>query len=136
MQLGQFGLKIRTIEGPVGAASALKMSYAGITKGMSALGSMMMLAATRAGVADELRFEIEKSHPSLVASFTRAIPDMYAKAYRFVGEMDEIADFVGEDPAARQMYLAISDFYTRIAADFEGKREETSALSAFLKVNQ
>ncbi len=136
MQLGQFGLKIRTIEGPVGAASALKMSYAGITKGMSALGSMMMLAATRAGVADELRFEIEKSHPSLVASFTRAIPDMYAKAYRFVGEMDEIADFVGEDPAARQMYLAISDFYTRIAADFEGKREETSALSAFLKVKQ
>jgi len=58
---------------------------------------------------------------------------MYSKAYRFVGEMEEIADFVGEDPAARKMYQAIAEFYTRLAKDFEGSQEETNALSALLK---
>jgi putative dehydrogenase len=130
--LGEFGLKIRTIEGPVGAASALKMSYAGITKGITAVGSMMMLAAIRGGIEKELRVELERSHPSLVASFTRAVPDMFPKAYRFVGEMEEIADFVGEDEAAKKMYLAFADFYTRIAADLEGKKDETGALAKFL----
>jgi putative dehydrogenase len=133
MPLGEFGLKLRTIAGPVGAASALKMSYAGITKGMTALGSMMMLAATRGGVAAELRTELERSHPAILANFSRAVPDMFSKAYRFVGEMEEIADYVGEDPSARQMYLAFADFYTRIAADAEGAKDETGALAAFLK---
>lgn len=131
--LSDFGININVIEGPIGAACALKMSYAGITKGMSALGSMMMLAATRAGVGDKLRSELDRSHPALIANFQRAIPDMFDKAYRFVGEMNEIADFVGEDPQARQMYLAFADFYTRIAADHVGQHEETGALAAFLK---
>ncbi len=131
--LNDFGIKVNVIDGPVGAASALKMSYAGITKGMSALGSMMMLAATRAGVGEMLRSEIERSHPALVAQFQRAIPDMFDKAYRFDGEMMEIADFVSEDKQARQMYRAIAGFYTRIAVDHAGKKAETGALAAFLK---
>ena len=131
--LNDFGIKVNVINGPIGAASALKMSYAGITKGTTALGSMMMLAATRAGVADKLRGELERSHPAFIANFQRAVPDMFDKAYRFVGEMQEIADFVGEDKQAQQMYQAIADFYTRIAADHEGKHEETGALAAFLK---
>jgi len=131
--LNEFGIKVNVIEGPIGAASALKMSYAGITKGTTAVGSMMMLAAIRAGVADKLRGELERSHPAFVANFQRAVPDMFDKAYRFVGEMEEIADFVGEDKQARLMYQAIADFYTRIAADHEGKHEETGALAALLK---
>ena len=131
--LKEFGINVNVIEGPVGAASALKMSYAGITKGVTAVASMMMLAATRAGVADKLRGELDRSHPALVASLQRAVPDMFDKAYRFVGEMGEIADFVGEDKQATQMYQVIADFYTRIAADHEGKHEETGALAAFLK---
>jgi len=130
--LGEFGLKIRTIDGPVGAASALKMSYAGITKGITAVGSMMLLAAMRAGIEKELRAELERSHPAFVANFKRAVPDMFGKAYRFVGEMEEIADFVGEDAAAKSMYLAFADFYARIAEDFDGKKEEVGALANFL----
>ena len=134
--LGEFGLKLRVVDGPVGAASAVKMSYAGITKGVTALGSMMMLASTRAGVAEELRAQLERSHPYFMQNFTRAVPDMFDKAYRFVGEMEEIADFVGEDPQARQMYLAFADFYRRIAADVTGENKETGALAAFLKPKQ
>ncbi len=131
--LNDFGINVNVIEGPVGAASALKMSYAGITKGTTALGSMMMLAATRAGVADLLRGELDRSHPAFITNFQRAVPDMFDKAYRFVGEMEEIADFVHADPQAQQMYQAIAAFYTRIAADHVGRHEETGALAAFLK---
>jgi 3-hydroxyisobutyrate dehydrogenase-like beta-hydroxyacid dehydrogenase len=131
--LNDFGIKVNVIEAPIGAASALKMSYAGITKGTTALASMMMLAATRAGVADRLRAELDRSHPAFITQFQRAVPEMFDKAYRFVGEMEEIADFVGEDKQAQQMYHAIAEFYTRIAADQEGRKVETGALAAFLK---
>jgi 3-hydroxyisobutyrate dehydrogenase-like beta-hydroxyacid dehydrogenase len=134
--LGDFGLNLKVVEGPVGAASAVKMSYAGITKGITALGSMMMLASTRGGVADELRAQLERSHPYFMQNFTRAVPEMFDKAYRFIGEMEEIADFVGEDPQARQMYLAIAEFYRRMAADVEGKRVEADALTTFFKPKQ
>ena len=63
----------------------------------------------------------------------RQTPRMYSKAYRWVAEMEEIAAFVGEDPAARQFYLAAAQLYTRIAADWDGERKETGALDAFCK---
>jgi L-threonate 2-dehydrogenase len=47
--LGQYGLDVRVLDGASGAASALKMSYAGITKGTQAIGAAMILAACRAG---------------------------------------------------------------------------------------
>src|SRR5206468_6394372 len=90
------GLQIRAVEGGIGAASALKVSYAGITKGLTALGAAMMLVATRAGVADALYAELAASQPALLAWFTRQIPGMYQKAYRWVAEMEEIADFLHE----------------------------------------
>jgi hypothetical protein len=37
--LGEYGMKIGVLDGPVGAASALKMSHAGITQGPIAMGS-------------------------------------------------------------------------------------------------
>ena len=134
--LGDFGLVVRIIEGPIGAASAMKMSYAGITKGFTALGAMMLLAATRGGVAEGLRMELERSQPALLPWLQRSVPAMFSKAYRFVGEMEEIADYVGEDPSAQEMFDAFADFYTRLAADFEGKQDEVKALSEFLKPKQ
>ena len=53
--LEQYGLTMPVQPGPIGAASAMKMSYAGITKGFTALGAGMMLAATRAGTAEALK---------------------------------------------------------------------------------
>ena len=61
------------------------------------------------------------------------MPRMYSKAYRWVAEMEEIAEFVGEDPAGRQFYEAAAALYERIAADYEGANRETAALDAFCK---
>jgi putative dehydrogenase len=130
--LSQLGLKIHLLDGPAGAASAVKMSYAGITKGLQALGAAMMLAASRAGTAEDLRAELEQSQPALLAWFDRQIPQMYAKAYRWVAEMDEIAGFVGEDAAAHAIFDGTARFYERLADDFAGDRAEIAALEAFL----
>jgi L-threonate 2-dehydrogenase len=134
--LGDYGLKVHVIDGPAGAASAMKMSYAGITKGFTAMGAAMMLAATRAGTAEALHDELSRSQPALLAWLTRQVPAMFPKAYRFVAEMEEIADFVGEDPAARQMYQGYGQLYERLAADVEADQRETGALAALLKRGQ
>jgi 3-hydroxyisobutyrate dehydrogenase-like beta-hydroxyacid dehydrogenase len=131
-ELTKFGLVMPIQPGPIGAASAMKMSYAGITKGFTALGAAMMLAASRAGTED-LRAELSSSQPALFAWLTRQVPNMYSKAYRWVAEMEEIAQFVGEDPAARNFYEGAARLYERIAADFEGDRKEVAALDAFCK---
>jgi putative dehydrogenase len=134
--LTDFGLVVHVMRGPVGAASAMKMSYAGITKGLTALGAMMMLAATRGGVAEGLRAELERSQPHLLPWLQRSVPAMFSKAYRYVGEMEEISDYVGEDISAQEMFDAFADFYTRLAADYDGPQTEVNALSAFLKPKQ
>jgi putative dehydrogenase len=130
--LGQHGIDVRVLDGPVGAASALKMSYAGITKGFTALGAAMMLAATRGGAAEALRAELALSQPALLSWLTRQVPRMYPKAYRFVAEMEEIAGYVGEDPAARRLFDGTAEFYQRLAEDFGSTKQETTALSTFL----
>jgi 3-hydroxyisobutyrate dehydrogenase-like beta-hydroxyacid dehydrogenase len=129
--LEQYGLNMPVQPGPIGAASAMKMSYAGITKGFTALGAAMMLAATRAGTAEALKAELSSSQPALYGWLTRQMPRMYSKAYRWVAEMEEIAAFVGEDPAAAKFYQGAAELYQRIAADFEGPNTETAMLDAF-----
>ena len=129
--LERYGLSMPVQPGPVGAASAMKMSYAGITKGFTALGATMMLAATRAGTAEALIAEMKVSQPALLQWLTSQMPKMYSKAYRWVAEMEEIAAFVGADQTGDGFYDSAARLYERIAADFGGARAETGALDAF-----
>jgi putative dehydrogenase len=131
--LADHGLRVKTLDAPIGAASGLKMSYAGITKGTTALAAAMMLAATRFGVADDLRAELAASQPDMLTQFERSVPGMFPKAYRWVAEMEEIAAFAGEDAASRDIYLGIAQFYARLARDQAGEKAEIGQLRAFLE---
>jgi L-threonate 2-dehydrogenase len=133
--LRQYGLDVRVLDGPLAAASALKMSYAGITKGTQAIGAAMMLAAMRGGSAAALFDELSFSQKEMLAQFKRQLPAMPAKAYRWIAEMQEIAGFVGDDPAARQLYRGAAHFYERMAEDFAGDQNAVAALTAFLSKN-
>ena len=132
-ELKNFGLDVRVLSGPLTAASAMKMSYAGITKGTQALAAVMMLAATRGGSADALFAELKDSQAQMLAYMQRSLAIMPPKAYRWVAEMHEIADFVGEDPAGHELYSGAAHFYEQIARDFDGDKKEVDALLAFLK---
>jgi L-threonate 2-dehydrogenase len=133
LDLRQYGLDVRMLDGPLHAASALKMSYAGITKGTQAIGAAMMLAATRAGSADALYEELAYSQEALLQQFRKQLPMMPAKAYRWVAEMEEIAGFIGDGSAAGELYEGAARFYERIAEDFAASKEDAKAIEAFLK---
>jgi 3-hydroxyisobutyrate dehydrogenase-like beta-hydroxyacid dehydrogenase len=133
--LRQYGLDVRVLDGAMSAASALKMSYAGITKGTQAIGAAMMLAATRAGSADALFAELSSSQKEMFAWFKRGLALMPPKAYRWVAEMHEIAGFVGEDPTAHELYEGAAHFYERMAEDFDGGKMDVTALMEFLGKN-
>ena len=119
------------LEGPIGAASALKMSYGGISKGLVFVASVMLLAAGRAGIGDPLAAELSFSDPRLLEALSRRIPDMLPKAHRWVGEMEEIARFAETDPAAAALYRAAAAFYRRIAADESAAGTESKMLEGF-----
>ena len=90
-RLGDFGLDVRVIGDQPGQASALKMCYAALTKGTTALMTQLSIAAARLGVSDALRAEFGQSQPAMLERMQRAVPAMVPKAHRWVGEMAEIA---------------------------------------------
>ncbi len=132
-KLKDYGLNVRVLGGPVHTASALKMSYAGITKGFTALGAAMMLAATRNGSAAALRAELAESRPDLLGYLEKQIPSMYSKAYRWVAELDEISGFVGEEFRENEMLEAAARLYARLAEDYEHEKAEIKVLDKFVK---
>jgi L-threonate 2-dehydrogenase len=131
--LRELGLDLRDLDAPVGAASALKMSYAGITKGLVGLAAAMILSASRAGAGPALREELEASQPVLFKRFMSAVPDMYPKAYRWVAEMQEIGKFAGDDNAAKAIYEGFASLFERLAADNAGGQTDINIIDSFLK---
>jgi 3-hydroxyisobutyrate dehydrogenase-like beta-hydroxyacid dehydrogenase len=134
--LSDYGLAIRVLEGPIGAASALKMCYAGINKGVTGLAAAMLLAASREGAVCALHAELSESQAPLLTRLRRALPDMYPKSYRWVAEMEEISQFLTGDEAAAKMFEGLAKLYARIAADFASDKVETAALDAFLAMKE
>ena len=128
-RLNSFGLDIRAFSTEIGDASALKMSFAGCTKGSTAVAIAMMLGAARAGVAETLWKEIEADRPGLLGGAARQLPMVYKKAYRWDGEMEEIAKFLQPETGGSQIFQGAADLYRNIAQDFaEGPEAERMAL--------
>jgi hypothetical protein len=92
------------------------MSYAGITKGFTAVSAFMMLGATRAGCAAELHKELAESQAPLLAWLGRQMPKMPPKAYRWVAEMEEIGVFLDGIPDGHAAYDGFARLYEFIAA--------------------
>ena len=116
LPLRDWGIDLRAIDGPIGTASGVKMSYAGITKGTTAIAAAMLLGAARFGCAEALIAELSESQPQMLARMRNSIPGMYDKAYRWVAEMEEISDFLEKNPPSRDIYAAIARLYDYLAA--------------------
>jgi 3-hydroxyisobutyrate dehydrogenase-like beta-hydroxyacid dehydrogenase len=85
------GLQALVLDGEATAASALKMAYAGWTKGTAALLLTVRAAARAHGVEDALVREWEHSIPSLPDRSARAASAADEKGWRWVAEMREVA---------------------------------------------
>ena len=109
------GIDTRLMSDTIGDASAIKMSYAGITKGFQALASAMANGAGRNGVLEPLIEELNFSQDAIYGWAARQLPAMPGKAYRWDGEMREIARFLSPEKGSSQMLDGAAELYARIA---------------------
>ena len=109
-------LEAIAIEGGPGAASALKMAYAAYTKGTSALLMGIRALAAQAGVDKPLQEEWARSQPGVGSRSESAARDNARKAWRFTGEMAEIATTFEDAGLPGGFFVAAGEIYDRLAA--------------------
>lgn len=115
------GLDVRLLDGPIGQASGFKMCYGALTKGIQALGTELLIAARLMGLDEVLAAEQRESLPELRAHLERAVPSFPPKAYRWVGEMEEIALCFGDLGLTPRILQGASDLFGFVAATPLGK---------------
>jgi hypothetical protein len=119
-------LNTQHINDDIGAASGVKMCYAALHKGFTALATQSLTAAHNLGVMTELQGYLGDS--PLGAYVNSALPVMPPKAYRWVQEMDEIADTFEQDGGfsrEESIFRPIGQVYNLIANDTELGNEQT-----------
>jgi 3-hydroxyisobutyrate dehydrogenase-like beta-hydroxyacid dehydrogenase len=120
--LSDYGLDIAVMDAPIGAASGLKLAYAGLTKGFTALASAIVTVASRDGLASALRSELARSQPELLERVDRYVPAMFPKAYRWVAEMEQIAEFIADPGVGATIYEGAARLFEAVADDLtDGK---------------
>ena len=108
-------LEAIVVEGGPGAASALKMAYAAYTKGTSALLVSIRALAMHEGVDSALLAEWARSQGDLGARSERAAGETARKAWRFAGEMAEIAATFDDAGLPDGFFLAAGKIYESLA---------------------
>jgi len=103
------------LDGPVGAASALKMAYAAWTKGSAALLLAIRALAVREGVEEALLHEWDLSAGEL-GRISTASRFTAPKAWRFVAEMDEVAQTFARAGLPAGFHESAARIYERMAA--------------------
>lgn len=111
MALADYGLDVRPMGAAIGQASGMKMCYAALTKGLSALGTELLLTAHRLSLLDSLQAELAASQPAVLAWLEGSVPGMPSKARRWVSEMEEIAATLGHVQLSPGYHQAAADLY-------------------------
>jgi L-threonate 2-dehydrogenase len=129
--LGALGLDIRVMDGPVGQASALKMAYAALSKGIQAVGISAMLGAIAAGISEPFLKELENTQADTLAYLRERTPSVFARAYRWVAEMEEIGAFLGG--GGEQLFNGAARQFERLAKDQKAGGVDEAAIIALLR---
>jgi len=107
-------LDARLVDGGAGAASAVKICYAAWTKGSAALLLAVRALAAAEGVEDSLLAEWATSIPGLAQQSADGAIRNAAKAWRFVGEMHEVAASLAAHGLPAEFGTAAADVYQRL----------------------
>ena len=108
-------LEAIALPGPIGAASAIKMAYAGWNKTQQALLMAVRAYAMREGVDEALLREWSISQPELPKKSESAVGGTARKAWRFVGEMEELAAAFDAAGIPGEFHEAGAEVYRRLA---------------------
>jgi 3-hydroxyisobutyrate dehydrogenase-like beta-hydroxyacid dehydrogenase len=133
-------LELVDLGAEVGTASAMKMAYSSLNKGMDALLTAVLLAAERLGVRAPLMRELELSQAEALKRMRKRVPFLGATAKRFAPEMAEIAaayESVGVTPefhrGAEWLYalVATTPFAAETRATQPRERSLDEAVAVF-----
>ena len=108
------GIKVPVLNGPVGRASGLKMCYAAITKGTSTLYASTLMTAKSLGLYEDLIREMQGSQASTLAAMD-GVKSISARAFRWIGEMEEIAATFEDAGATPKIHLGAAETFQQIA---------------------
>ena len=122
-------LDARAISPEPGAASALKVAYAAWTKCTDALLLAIRAFAAHEGVDQALLEEWSISQPELERRCQRAAAVAVPKMWRYVGEMEEIADTFRAAGLPAGFHLAAAEICQRLTP-FKDQNDPAPALAA------
>lgn len=108
-------VKVHFLSERSGDASAIKMCYAAMTKGVQALVLELLIAARRLGVDAALEAQIKSSRSDVYNFVIDALPRMPPKAYRWVPEMEQIAQTFEGAGMTPRIFEGAADMYKFIA---------------------
>ena len=126
-------LEACVLDGPPGAASALKMAYAAWTKGSAALLIAIRTLSIHEGVDAALIREWDLSQSGLPGRSAGAVRSNVRKAWRFSGEMEEIADTFAAAGLPDGFHRAAAEIYRRMT-DYKDAAETPSVEEAAAQV--
>lgn len=109
--LNKYGLDIRVIGTQIGQASGLKMVYAALTKGTTAITIELLIAAKRMNIYHSLIDELQNSQQERYLSMKKGLPLMPSKAKRWIGEMKEIAKTFESTGLTPKIFQGAADIY-------------------------
>jgi 3-hydroxyisobutyrate dehydrogenase-like beta-hydroxyacid dehydrogenase len=129
-------LETRIIGEEVGKASALKMCYAAYSKGMTALLASILAAAEVYDVRAVLYGQWDMDDPAFSEHVNRRVTRTTNKAWRFAGEMEEIATTFAEAGLPDGFHKAAAKIFQRMANLEPDRPEQLTQILAALPAKQ
>ena len=114
-------LETKIIGDEIGKASALKMCYAAYSKGTTALLCAILGTAESLGVREELYQQWDMDESGFSEQVNRRVVRVTAKAWRFEGEMKEIAATFHAAGMSQGFHEAAAEIYHRISSFKDAK---------------
>lgn len=118
-------LETKIMGGEIGKASALKMCYAAYSKGTTALLAAILATAESLGVRNELYELWDLDHSGFSEQANRKATRVTTKAWRFEGELLEIASTFQNEGLPGGFHEAAAEIYHRMV-DFKDSPETPS----------
>jgi 3-hydroxyisobutyrate dehydrogenase-like beta-hydroxyacid dehydrogenase len=114
-QLATPQLSVQVMSERIGDASALKICDAVMAKGLTAMMLQMLVVARRYGIEDALDAQCEGPRRYFHDWILRTLPIMPPKAYRWVPEMEQIAQTFEAVGVSGDMMRAATQVYEQVA---------------------
>ena len=119
-------LNVRILGERMGEASALKMCYGAMNKGIQALMLETLMAARRLGVEQVFEEQMRETRSDLHDWMLKVMPVMPPKAYRWVPEMQQIAQTFAGVGMTPRIFDGAADMFGLVATTTLGKQTPES----------